>query len=295
MRRARSRFTKGTGSRRHRRQRPIDEEELDRLVAELGSCLSTLPAGAWAPDPVPFLLILDTLEEIQIAGRFAVLQVTGLVRRMQEHYPRLRVVYSGRAREKLLHADELALSELEPATAMEVLEAHGVDDVDLRKEIVKVVGGSPLSLFLAATIARREGREAFDGLRTRGLLMQKLEAAEIQGQLYDRIVKHIHDPRLRKLAHPGLVLRRLTPELIAGVLAGPCEIEPESAPELFESMSREVSLVIKEPGGGLRHRSDVRKVMPQHAQAQAVSGTDSSDPRERGEVVRKSRRGRGGT
>ena len=50
------------------------------------------------------------------------------------------------------------------------------------------------------------------------------------------------------MAHPGLVLRRVTPDLILKVLAQPCGIEvpdEETARELFDELAREVSLVTK--------------------------------------------------
>ena len=40
----------------------------------------------------------------------------------------------------------------------------------------------------------------------------------LQGVLFRRILGHIHTPEIRQLAHPGLVLRRITPDLIKEVL-----------------------------------------------------------------------------
>ena len=97
--------------------------------------------------------------------------------------------------------------------------------------------------------------------------LQSLGVAEklIQGQLYKRILSHIHgdDNRVKAIAHPGLVLRRVTPDLILKVLAQPCRIEvpdEETARELFDELAREVSLVKKEDGA-LVHRSDIRRMM----------------------------------
>jgi tetratricopeptide (TPR) repeat protein len=90
------------------------------------------------------------------------------------------------------------------------------------------------------------------------------EQEVIQGQLYRRILQHVHDVRIRKLAHPGLVLRRITPEIIKKVLAGPCIVAVRSAQdaeELFAKFRDEVSLVTQADDGSLHHRADVRKVM----------------------------------
>ena len=227
------------------------------LASHLGALSESLPGGG----PAPFLLVLDTFEEAQIAGPAAELQIEKWLRAMQEVWPRLRVVISGRARTKLLGARQLPLRELEEETASEVLGALGVKGPDLRRRIIARVGGSPLSLYLAAEVVRRAGAGALEGVRNRGFLLQRIEAAEIQGQLYDRILKHIRDPEIRKLAHPGLVLRRLTVELIGEVLAEPCGLDPRRAQALFDGLRREVSLVEEAPDGALRHRSDVRRIM----------------------------------
>jgi hypothetical protein len=86
----------------------------------------------------------------------------------------------------------------------------------------------------------------------------------IQGYLYRRLLGRIADKDVRKLAHPGLVLRRVTPELIEEVLAEPCGIvidESAGAEDLFNRLSQEVTLVTYEPDGSLRHRPDVRRIM----------------------------------
>src|SRR5262249_22046143 len=77
-----------------------------------------------------------------------------------------------------------------------------------------------------------------------------------------RLLGHIHDADVQKLAHPGLVLRVITTEIIAEVLAGPCAIDVrvEGRKEaLFEALARE-ALVTRE-GDELHHRTDVRRVM----------------------------------
>ena len=231
------------------------------MAEELAERMGSLSVPLHGDSPVPFLLVLDTFEEVQIGGPAAELQVEKWLRTMQARYPRLRVVISGRARTKILGARDLPLKGLAESTALEVLEALGVDDPDLRRKIVERVGGGPLSLYLAAEVVRRAGPEALEGIRNRGFLLQRIEAAEIQGQLYDRILKHIRDPELRKLAHPGLVLRRITAELIREVLAEPCGLDPARAEALFDGLRREVSLVEEAPDKSLRHRTDVRRIM----------------------------------
>ena len=100
----------------------------------------------------------------------------------------------------------------------------------------------------------------------------------VQGQLYQRILEHIHDPEVRRLAHPGLVLRRITPDLIKQVLQGPCDVPVPNdtrAQQLFDALRREVALVTMDIDGALRPRPDVRRIVlkllerdkPQQAEA----------------------------
>src|SRR5207302_5892729 len=81
--------------------------------------------------------------------------------------------------------------------------------------------------------------------------------------LYDRFLSHIEDSRVQRLAHPGLVLRRVTADLVRLVLAGPCglgEIDATTATELIEKLADEIWLVRRTPDG-LRHQPDVRRAM----------------------------------
>jgi tetratricopeptide (TPR) repeat protein len=86
----------------------------------------------------------------------------------------------------------------------------------------------------------------------------------IQGQLYQRVLQRIPDEDLQKLAHPGLVVRRITENIIRKVLAVPCglgKIDKRRAEELFSGLEKQVDLVIPEPDGALRHQQDIRRVM----------------------------------
>jgi hypothetical protein len=110
---------------------------------------------------------------------------------------------------------------------------------------------------------RRSGDTALEGLATRSLLGFKVEQNEVQALLFARILNHIHNPDVRKLAYPGLVLRRITSEIIQTVLAKPCGVDvpnAAAAQRLFEEMSREVGLVTFD-GEALVHRPDVRRLV----------------------------------
>src|SRR5205814_379611 len=77
-------------------------------------------------------------------------------------------------------------------------------------------------------------------------------------RLYEkRIVNHVRDPIAQRLAWPGLVVRRVTKEIVRELLAKHCGIRPEDAERAFTALSQEVWMVYYE-GEALRHRPDLR-------------------------------------
>ena len=212
----------------------------------------------------PVLLVLDTFEEVQYCGQSAVDTLFQLLDRLRERVDALRIVIVGRAEVEGRAVVRLELGAFDQSAAIGYLAARGISDESLAKSIYDRFGGSPLTLRLAADLVRSEaGVEELRSVKGNTFLT-RLEDGVIQRQLYTRILAHIHDERVRKLAHPGLVLRRLTPEIIKDVLAEPCglgTLELEAAGELFEAFGREVALVKLDPDGALRHRPDLRQLM----------------------------------
>ncbi|MBF0305341.1 MAG: ATP-binding protein [Alphaproteobacteria bacterium] len=132
----------------------------------------------------------------------------------------------------------------------------------IAREVRKSVGRSPLALRLAVELLEKEA-ETFDPRQWGDLARKSPE--RVQATLYDRILHRIRNRELRKIAIPGLLVRRLTPEVIAEVLAGPCLLDlSKSSPKgLMEGALREGQLFISDPSdpGALRHRQDVRSLM----------------------------------
>ncbi|AKJ08089.1 AAA ATPase-like protein [Archangium gephyra] len=206
----------------------------------------------------PFLLVLDTFEEVQYTSRSYIGALFSFIQELQNAVPRLRTVIAGRIPISEFKNEPLVLGELDLEAAEGFLFAQGLQDERLVKAVVAKIGGNPLSLKLAAELARKEG--AFNQPRT---ILPFVREARIQGELYQRILGHIHDEDVRKLAHPGLVLRVVTPDLIAKVLAAPCGVivpDEARAQNLFKQLARETALITVE-GDVLRHRQDVRRVM----------------------------------
>ena len=85
----------------------------------------------------------------------------------------------------------------------------------------------------------------------------------MQGILYRRIIDHLHDEDVKRLAVPGLALRRITPDVIQHVLAEPSGVAvdgPAAAADLFTRFAHEVALVDVARDGSLRFRADVRRL-----------------------------------
>ena len=214
-------------------------------------------------DNRPFLLVLDTFEEVQAKGDDAVDAVFAWIDAIAR-MPSLKVVISGRAPiEDRPQYNSLLLTPLSKSAGREFLEKHGVRGV-LTTDILSQVGGNPLSLRLALWLARSNDALTKSWADAdREFFRQKLTDLQIQGYLYSRLLERIGNERIRPLVDPGLILRRVTPELIKEVLAPAAklgDITSDEATELFAGLRKEVSLVSVD-GESLVHRKDVRAVM----------------------------------
>ncbi len=250
----------------------------------------------------PVVIVIDTFEEVQVRSGEDVEAIWRMLEELALAVPQLHVCVVGRS-EVPGHAHRtLALGQLDEDDAIGFLRARGVTDLELARRIVRQVGGSPLSLKLAADLVEREALPD-DGpeLHTHESLLVRIDDRVVQRQLYRRVLGHIHDAGVRRLAHPGLVLRRLTPELIRDVLAEPCGLAISSlaeAEELFQRLRMEVSIVSVASDGALVHRPDLRVLIleqlerdePERARRIRELAVDyyaarRPDPRERAEEI----------
>lgn len=213
----------------------------------------------------PILMVLDTFEEVMFRGDHAVEAIWNMLVDLRNQLPALRIVIVGRVEFQQPGVRSLQLSTFDQPAAIAYLASRGVRDEALAKEIVRLFGGSPLTLKLAAELASHDGTmQRLEGVSTQDSFLRRLNDEHIQRQLYKRVLTHIHDPQVRRLAHPGLLLRRITPEAILHVLAEPCGVDVPDlshARALFAELRREASLVSTEPDGSLRHRQDLRCLM----------------------------------
>lgn len=221
----------------------------------------------------PVLLVFDTFEEVQYRDRESLQGFWQMLHQLQRAYPPLRLLLCGRA-------------EVRPESALplnlQVMTLHALDMPDrvtllrrlcpaaapVAESVAEQVGGNPLTLRLAAGVLAREPEAAsaqgLDGLSTRRWLLFQVEDALVQGQLYRRVLDHIHDPDVRAIAHPGMVLRRLDSAVLRQVLAPAClgrAVDDSEAEHLLGLLRQEHALVTTAPDGALVFRADVRQAM----------------------------------
>ena len=209
----------------------------------------------------PILMILDTLEVLRSRGEthpgrlFACLDEL-CARGMTP----LAVIAAGRGDALDSAPDRIGfrvvLGGLDPDDANAILTKLEVPPATFA-EINRIAQGNPLVLRLAGLAVRQAGTEALATAKGR----RELAAA----YLYRFLLSRIGDARLLTLAEPGLVVRRINPDVIADVLAPALklELEPGEAVTLFERLSTNLWLVEPDPtaAGWVRHRSDIRSVL----------------------------------
>lgn len=221
----------------------------------------------------PVLLVFDTFEEVQYRDRESLSGLWRMLDVLQRGYPPLRVVISGRgplaeSPGQSVPFDVLALTELSLGDRVTLLQRLGVREPAEAKLVAEQVGGNPLSLRLAASVIASNPHtidaKGIAGLMTRRWLFFQIDEEIIQGQLYRRILDHIHDDNVRKLAHPGMILRRVDPDVIFSVLAPWClkgVVDWPEAERLFAELKREHALVVYDPQGALVYRPEIRRAM----------------------------------
>lgn len=235
---------------------------------------SRLVQGIATRNSQPVLMVLDTLEEAECQGHSAMLLTWNLLSDLLKDTEGLRIVTAGRSElSPELSRRPVELKGLPPEEARRLvvertagLEGGPVSDSDA-DEIVSLVGTVPLSILLATRVVMNEGIAALrETVRRRGLF-RRIKEEQQQGMLYGRILRHVreHDAELEKLANPGLVLRRITADIIQHVLAGPCQLtvtDAAHAAALLGKLERETGLVdpYREPGA-LWHQTPVRRIM----------------------------------
>ena len=227
------------------------------------------------------VVVLDTFEELERTRPDQAEVLYGLFAALGSELPAFRLIVSGRGpaaafldetrRDRQLHVlplgDTAAVSLLRLLVDREAQRslrpATSIDDA-LAREIIKLVGGIPLTVRLAATVLVQEGPEAVVDAAARARVLDRVRSEAVRGFLYQRILSHISAPdptdteELRQVARASLVLRRVTAEIVQEVLLPSIKASPTaSATELFDALGSDVSLAERD-GDVLRLREDLR-------------------------------------
>lgn len=240
-----------------------DEREERALIAGFAAILRESLARRGGE----VLWVLDTFEQAQRHGPIGIARLETFLEVLRAHCPQVRVLVAGRADDEHLSCRPLPLLGFDAVGAVGFLRAQLAPvavDTELLSQVVELTRGNPLSLRLAADLIRRSPVDELQTELGQTVLLRDLKPELLQGMLYRRILDHIATPEIKALANPGLVVRRITPDIIASVLAVPCGLGPVDEPaarELFEKFRLEVSLVSSEGADVLVHRSDVRSEM----------------------------------
>lgn len=254
------------------------------IIVQYATFLESMLGGD--DNPTPLLWVLDTFEEPQRRGVSVVGSLWELMNQLQKYLPRLRLVVSGRVVPAQFQWKTINLLDFDAESArafllqrMRAITHNVTPQAKVLDRIVSAVGRTPLALSMAVRVIANEGPQALKSLISGRPLFFSMRSEQIQAQLFHRILEHIRvatpnlpdkdlqnlTADLRKIAYPGLAVRRLTPEVIREVLAQPCGLERcnyDYAVKLFNAMQSQVDIVeVDIEDGALLHRTDVRQLM----------------------------------
>lgn len=241
----------------------------------------------------PVLIVFDTYEIVQYDEE-AVAGVNALIKALRTpamgEWSNVRLVVAGRGdlADVETPQDPVDLKQLSLADTGELLrrrnEADSLGLSDLHIEaLAPALRNSPLDVIivtnwlkgrkqeeravLLASLVKGIGQEIAAATQGADQEGGELAALRITGILTDRMIRHINDPQVQKLAEPGLVVRTITPEIIREVMAPVSGLSDDEHPlaegaehELFRRLENERWLVTRH-GAVLRHRPEVRRAM----------------------------------
>ena len=213
-------------------------EEVQNIIKDYNLNMKRIGAN-------PILIVFDLFEEMQFrASSTELFTFFRFIQEISEILPRVRPVFVGRAElnaeEENFQFDTLEIGDFDEKSAKVLLNKKGTLNQESIKFIYDNFGGNPLMLTLASTLIEKEGG------------VENLKADKIQAKKWDyiirRILGHIHNDRVRKIAVPGMLVRYIDDEVIKEVLAEPTGIGYISdleSKEIYLELSKEVSLISK--------------------------------------------------
>lgn len=275
-------------------QLPSARRYLDSAIRELhafamGGGLESAYSESWTnvvPDLTKVIrdlghgrlvVILDTFEEVQRGddwNELAAIRLFDMLRAIAAGLSKFRLIISGRApaaryvtpadRSRLMRIDELDkaqavlllrhLHRLELKRDGKAAATQPLDD-DLVDDVVDDVGGSPLTIRLAARVLADEGRAGIETAVERARTMQLVRHEFTRGFLYERILDHVGGPNrepsspLPAVARGSLALREITPELLESVVLPTIGRTDLDALAMFQSLRMERGLAYESESG----------------------------------------------
>lgn len=279
----------------------------DNHIAEFGQLVEGLGVAR-------IIVGIDTFEEAQFLGDDVVEPALDFIFRLGELAGALRIVVAGRVLPRpFLERLHLSYSEMTPEMDVDEIAAKlpasqrpiglgDLTDTDARTllrsfisagdaasltdleaaEVISIVGRNPMSLRLAARILKQGGLARLR--ENSSELLLELKAEKTQAMLYGRILHHLHRADVAKVAYPGLVVRRITPDVVRKVLAVPCGLtltQERNEFAIWQDLAKEVALVhLDRRDYSLRHRTDVRRIMLQdlvdHVAPETIAAIDAA-------------------
>jgi hypothetical protein len=226
----------------------------ETCVAALRSVFERLPLGGKL-----YLLVLDSVDEVQMAGSQTAQGFRALIEALPHAVPTLRVIVVGRVR-FVPGSRPLQISELDPEAASAVLAAGGIGDEGLRLDLIKEVGGNPLALALGAQLIKQG--EPVGALRDPLSHLIPL-GSRTQGKLFARLIDHIADADVRKLARVAAGVRRVTADVIQHILAPAIgiDVREADADRLLDELANETTLFTPDEYRAIRMRADLRQTI----------------------------------
>jgi AAA ATPase domain/Effector-associated domain 1 len=193
------------------------------------------------------VVILDTFEELQREGEDSESLLFDMFRTLSEQLEQFRLIISGRAPvttflDTAASPQLLPIRELEGDDADALLQhvyrlevsrrsaAAGTPstypplDRGLSESVIETVGGSPLTLKLAAQVLATEGPRGITDAANRLRALDLVRTGFIEGFLYHRILDHLggrsreQTSLLRTIARACLALRAITPDVLTSVV-----------------------------------------------------------------------------
>jgi NTE family protein len=218
----------------------------------------------------PVIVVFDSFEELQYRAKPSDIQpLFELLKELGGFIPQLRPVFVGRSEfdSDVDNFEKIVLSGFDEPSATGFLDSMGIADRVLQQHIYKTFGSSPLTLKLAANLIIKQigkGPLTFDAVERKGLFGQ-VDQALTQEELVARNLEHIHakDKRVKQIAVPGILVRKINPFIILHVLARPCglgSINLNTAEQLFKKLRRE-SFLFEDHGADITFRQDLRKAL----------------------------------